>query len=139
MYLSNQKEAFWTAFGKYMRPVLSSEGVPVTWINYKTGVSGLHFRMDADDKRVFIAIVISSSDPSRQQELYDQFVQMKQLLEEALGENDWVWQSSGTISKELSGVSVYRQDDWPAIISFLKPRIMALDEFWSTAKYVFSL
>jgi hypothetical protein len=30
-----------------------------------------------------------------------------------------------------------KRDDWPAIISFLKPRIIALDAFWSQAKYGF--
>jgi hypothetical protein len=26
------------------------------------------------------------------------------------------------------------EGDWPAIISFLKPRIIALDEFWENVK-----
>jgi hypothetical protein len=33
-------------------------------------------------------------------------------------------------------VNIFHEADWPAIISFLKPRIMALDEFWEIAKNV---
>ena len=145
--ISKQKQTFWTTFGKYMQPILSAEELlPVTWVNYKTGVSGLSFKMDADDKRVSIAIVISSSDPSRQQAFYNRLTQMKQMIVEALGENDWIWQASSpdeygkmvsTVSKQLKGVSIHRQEDWPAMISFLKPRIMALDAFWSTGRYGF--
>jgi hypothetical protein len=32
------------------------------------------------------------------------------------------------------GVNIYRKEDWPAIISFFKPRIIALDAFWTEVK-----
>jgi len=128
--ISKQKQAFWTAFGKYMQPVLSAEGLPVTWVNYKTGVPGLSFKMDADNNEVSIAIVI------KKEAYYNRLSQMKQMLIGSLEENDWVWQPE-MISKTLTGVSIHRQSDWPAMISFLKPRIIALDEFWSTWKYGF--
>jgi len=120
-----------------MQPILSAEELPVTWVNYKTGVTGISFKMDADHQRVSIAIVISSADPSRQQAFYNRFTQMKQMLEDALGETDWMWEPYGSISRQLTGVSIHRQEDWPAIISFLKPRIIALDAFWSAGKYGF--
>lgn len=120
-----------------MQPILSAEGEPVTWVNYKTGVPGLSFRMDADHTHVSIAIVISSSDPYRQQTFYNRLIQMKQVLEDALGEKDWIWEPLSTVSKQIKGVSIHRQEDWPAMISFLKPRIMALDDFWSVGKYGF--
>jgi hypothetical protein len=144
--ISKQKQTFWTAFGKYMQPILSAEELPVTWVNYKTGVPGLSFKMDADDKHVSIAIIISSADPSYQQAFYHRLTQMKQMLVEALGEKDWIWQASSqdeygkivsSVSKQLKGVSIHRPEDWPAMISFLKPRIIALDAFWSTGRYGF--
>jgi hypothetical protein len=135
--ISKQKQAFWTAFGKYMQPILSAEEIPVTWVNYKTGIPGLNFRMDADHNHVAIAIVISSSDVARQQAFYNRLTQMKQMLEETLEEKDWTWQAPGTVSRQLTGVSILRQEDWPIMISFLKPRIIALDAFWSVGKYGF--
>jgi hypothetical protein len=34
-------------------------------------------------------------------------------------------------------VSILQKNDWPALISFFKTRIIALDEFWSSVKYDF--
>lgn len=38
------------------------------------------------------------------------------------------------ISKEIQDVNILNEADWPAIISFLKPRLLALDEFWEQVK-----
>lgn len=144
--ISKQKQAFWTAFGKYMQPILSAEGTEVSWINYKTGIPGISFKMETGNNIVSIAILLSHSNPATQRLAYDKLLQMKTMLESTLGEHDWVWAPAtedqygkiiSTVSKHLTGVSIHRKEDWPAIISFLKPRIIALDEFWSTARYGF--
>lgn len=144
--VSRQKQAFWSAFGKYMQPVLPAEGQPVSWMNYKTGVGGIHIKMDADRDHAVIMILLSHSDPAVRQLHYDQFIQLKNMLYNTLGEDDWVWQLEamdahgkqiGSISKTLTGVNIHNQSDWAAIISFLKPRLIALDAFWSMAKYSF--
>jgi len=44
---SQLRQEFWTAFGKYMQPVRSSDGEKVNWINYKTGAKHIFFRMHA--------------------------------------------------------------------------------------------
>ena len=38
------------------------------------------------------------------------------------------------ISAVLKGVNVFNTTDWPLIISFLKPRMIALDTFWALVK-----
>jgi len=43
---SQLRKKFWMIFGQYMSPVLSSEGEKINWINYKTGVKGLQFKMN---------------------------------------------------------------------------------------------
>ncbi|AXY73697.1 DUF4268 domain-containing protein [Paraflavitalea soli] len=146
--VSKQKQAFWTAFGKYMQPVLSAEGQPVSWLNYKTGVGGIHFKMDADRDRAVIKIQLSNSNPTTRQLHYEQFQQLKTFLEATLGEDDWVWENAkqdeygktiSSISKTLPGVNIHQQADWATIISFLKPRIIALDEFWGMVKPSFEM
>ena len=73
---------------------------------------------------------------------FDQFAQFKKMLEAALGES-WDWklhqvnefgQLVSRIEKILPAVNVMNEQDWPEIISFLKPRIIALDEFWDNVK-----
>jgi len=115
--VSKQKQAFWTAFGRYMKPVLSADGEQIGWINYKTGNKYVSFRMDVDSRRAILSVVLDHPDPGARQVYFDRFVQLKDILYDPLGEEDWVWQ---------------------AIISFLKPRIKALDAFWSMVRYQFS-
>jgi hypothetical protein len=144
--ISKQKQAFWTAFGRYMKPVLSADGEEISWSNYKTGIKGISFRMDADNQQAVISIVLFQPDLQLLQLYYRRLLQLKGILEESLGEDDWTWLSDNTdeygrvvstISKQLTGVNLLRNEDWPAIISFLKPRIIALDAFWSLVKYGF--
>lgn len=144
--ISKIKQSFWAAFGSYMKPIQSADGLPVTWLNYKTGVNGISFKMDADRDHAIILISLSHKDPETRQSHYQQFNQLQPMLWEVLKEDDWIWKenemdwfgkTTSSISKMLENVNVLRQSDWPAIISFLKPRIIALDEFWSMTKPAF--
>lgn len=141
--ISKIKQSFWAAFGSYMKPIQSADGLPVTWLNYKTGVNGISFKMDADRDHAIILISLSHKDPEIRKAQFEQFVRLQSMLWNALKEDDWIWKENETdwfgkttssISKILEGVNVLKQSDWPAIISFLKPRIIALDEFWSMTK-----
>lgn len=143
--VSKTKKAFWTAFGKYMKPVPSVEGVPVSWPNYKTGIKNVYFRLDAQLEKASIAIVISHPDEDIRELVFEQFEQFRGIMHQVFQE-EWKWerqtkdefgQPIGRIYKEIAGVNVMNEGDWPAIISFLKPRIMALDKFWSEFKYGF--
>ena len=142
---SQLRKEFWTAFGQYMKPVPSADEEKVNWVNYKTGEKNVVFRMDATGESASIAIEISHADLGIQQLYYEQFKELQNLLNEALGEQ-WVWELHkadptgkiiSRISKTLEGVSVYNRNDSPALISFFKPRIIALDKFWSEVRYGF--
>jgi hypothetical protein len=142
---SQLRQEFWTVFGQYMLPVQSAEGMRVNWINYKTGEKGILFRMQAEAKKAMISIDITLNDAGMRQLYYEQFLELRKVLHATLGE-EWEWMPEaydehgkelGRIAKTLEGVSIFRKEDWPQLISFFKPRIMALDEFWSSAKYAF--
>ena len=144
---SQLRQAFWTAFGQYMGPVLSAEGLRTNWINYKTGVKHIFFRMQADNKTAAISIEITHPDKELQQLFFEQFATYKNVLHSTLNE-EWEWQLHTTdeygktisrIYKEIRPVSIYQKEDWPKLISFFKPRIIALDEFWNDAKYAFEI
>jgi hypothetical protein len=138
------RKEFWTALGQYLSPIPSSEGEKINWINYKTGVKGLQFKMDADREKAFIGIIITSPDLIKQQELFDQLEEVKNILHSELQE-EWTWlpkvyEEGKLISKiytEKTGVNVLKKEDWPELISFFKPRIIVLDRFWNTVKYGF--
>ncbi|MBB6611828.1 DUF4268 domain-containing protein [Pontibacter sp. Tf4] len=142
---SQLRQAFWTTFGQYIAPHLSADGYRTNWSNYKTGFKHVYFRMRAEKKTAYIGIELTHPDPEIQELYCEQFLELKTLLHETLGE-EWEWEMHSldeegrTISRiyrEISPVNVFNKDDWPELISFFKPRILALDEFWSDAKYSF--
>lgn len=139
------RQQFWITFGKYMKPVLGAEGGTVNWINYKTGMKHIFFRTDADQKKVSISIELTHPDAGVRALFYEQLLMFKNMLHDTLSE-EWEWlpdtinTQSVPIAKvfaERSGLSVYNQQQWPEIISFLKYRIIALDKFWTNVKPVF--
>lgn len=144
---SQIKQQFWTAFGKYMAPVLSAEGEKINWINYKTGVRLVHFKMDVSKEAAYIGIEITHKDTVAATQLYAQFLVLQANLEQSLGEKwhfdplveDEHGRAFSTIFCRLQGVNIYNQTTWPQIISFLKPRIINLDHFWSEHKMIFEL
>ncbi len=142
---SRIREEFWTIFGRYMSPVLSAEGMKINWVNYHTRLKDVYFRMDAGPKAAAIYISIEHRDPGIQELYFDQFLEFKTLLH-AMLEETWEWQLHTPVAdgkiisriyKELPGASVFNKDHWSDLISFFKPRIIALDSFWENARYSF--
>jgi Domain of unknown function (DUF4268) len=126
--ISKLKTQFWTNFGQYMKPVPSASGLPVNWINYKTAIRNIHFKMDADNTKATIAIEISHPQEEERLDCYNQFVSLKKILTTTTSFN-WQWNETletddktiSTISQQLDAVNVFNQTDWPDIISFLPP------------------
>ncbi|RPD43606.1 DUF4268 domain-containing protein [Paracnuella aquatica] len=142
---SRIRQEFWTAFGLYMAPVHSADGEKINWINYKTGEKHVQFRMDAGSNAATIGIEMRHPDAGVRHLFMEQLQQVKKILEAHLGES-WTWQHEAEdengkafsrVYQQLPNVSVFRKDDWPALVSFFKPRIRALDAFWSEARYSF--
>jgi hypothetical protein len=90
---SQLRQEFWTAFGQYLSPQLSSEGTKVNWLNYKTGLKYVFFKMDADKNRGSIAIEIRHPDVGIQELFFEQFEEFKDLLHNTLNEV-WKWEKS---------------------------------------------
>lgn len=141
---SRLRQEFWTAFGRYMQPVRSSEGEPANWINYKTGARHIYFRMRAGNGA---SIAIELTDPHTEPRLsqFQKLLELRHLLHDISNEQ-WKWEQSSTdehgkeisrISLSIENVQLFNKADWPALNSFFKPRIIALDAFWSQVKYEF--
>jgi hypothetical protein len=142
---SRIRTEFWVKFGQYMKPIPNAQGVRISWPNYKTGVKHIFFRMKAEQDYASIGIEIAHKDEELQELYFDQFLELKKLLVTSFGE-EWEWkllvenefgQRISRIEQVLPNVNVMEEDDWSKIISFLKPRIIALDEFWENVKPVF--
>jgi hypothetical protein len=136
---------FWTTFGQYLSSVPSAGGTKINWVNYKTGVRFIHFKMDADPDGAYIAIEIAPASAAQRKLYFDHFLSLRAQLHENVHEA-WTWEEdwlngsgrpSSRIYTSLAGVNVFRKEDWPAIISFFKPRLLGLDRFWAAYKDIF--
>jgi hypothetical protein len=139
------KQSFWTNFGQYMKPVPFTGGEKNSWANYKTGIQHIYFRMAAEKDHASVAIELAHPSPEVRQLQYEQFLQFNKLLP-ALSGKEWTWEKNAydlngraisRIYQQLNNVNVLKETDWPRIISFLKPGIIALDVFWEEVKYGF--
>ncbi|MDO8966846.1 protein of unknown function [Algoriphagus alkaliphilus] len=142
---SRIRAEFWITFGQYMKPVPNAQGRRINWPNYRTGVKDVYFRMKAEQEFASIGIELGHKDEELQELYFEQFKELKSLLKTSIGE-DWEWklhsknevgQVVSKIEKVITGVNVMEEYYWPEIISFLKPRIIALDEFWDNVKPAF--
>lgn len=139
------RQQFWISFGQYMKPVPSASGSTVNWTNYRTGVKNIYFKMDVDNKKAIIAIQFTHSDAGIRHLFFEQLEEFKLMFTNTMNEEwSWVLNASGDFDKEISQVSIelhgfniYNQQHWPDLISFFKPRIIALDDFWDNVKPVF--
>ncbi|MFT7615132.1 MAG: hypothetical protein ACI9J3_004121 [Parvicellaceae bacterium] len=139
------KSLFWTSFGKYMGKHQSASGGKVKWVNYKTGVNDIYFRLKCDSKHAMISIDIQHRDEGIRTLFLEQFQELQKLLTNSLGE-EWEWDQyayaeSGQriirYSIIRNGVNLFRKDDWQEIFNFFEPRLVGLDSFWSEFNEVF--
>lgn len=142
---SQLRQEFWTAFGQYVSPILSSDQMKINWTNYKTGEKNIYFGMNADNKIATVAIEIVYKDEGLRELYYEQFLQLKTMLHSTLNE-EWHWEKNvmdehgrmiSRIYTQIEKVNVFNRNDWPKLISFFKKNIIALDEFWNSVKDVF--
>ncbi len=141
------RQKFWTIFGKYMHPVTSACGEKINWINYKTGIKGISFKMNVDNNIVIIAIEISCKDHELQIQFFDLFIHLEKKFIELMGINftfeknyiDGYGKNLSRIYSSLNKINIYKESDWTSIISFLKKNITAFDTFWFDYKVAFDL
>lgn len=144
---SDIKKEFWTRFGMYMKPVKNAEGNTINWINYKTGIRHLYFRMDTGKRTAAIAIEMKHPSEEERLLIYEQFESLRDYFKDTIGE-DWEWQqvfydddgsTASRIFTVLENVNVFNKESWPYIISFLKERMIKLDLFWNDVKIQFEI
>lgn len=142
---SNTKKEFWTSFGAYIKPIPNAEGERINWVNYKTGIKHINFRMDVDTRLCSVAVEIKSLSDAERKNIYDKFLSLKKIFAE-ICDNNWIWvertydEDGSPLSKiycEKHQLNIMKKEDWPEIISFFKERIIKLDEFWLVGKVNF--
>ncbi|MEO6490117.1 MAG: DUF4268 domain-containing protein [Ferruginibacter sp.] len=139
------KQEFWTALGRYLSPIPSADGNKINWINYKTGVRNIYFRMGADNNRAFVCIEISHPDEETRLKFFQHFQRFPGFFH--MYEAVWNWEKNtemngrhiSRIFQVIRDVNLFERSDWPMLISFFKTRMLELDKFWSENKVIFEI
>ena len=131
--------AFFNQFVRHMSRHHSIGGGGGRWESYKTGVKGLYFRL-LTTPIVGIAIDIQQKDPEIRALLYDQFLELRRLLEAEWGD-DVFYESShflesgvevSRITIKLENAYFYDKEQWTEITRWYEKHLLGIDAFWDT-------
>ncbi|MGB0868953.1 MAG: DUF4268 domain-containing protein [Flavobacteriales bacterium] len=137
---------FYTQLGELMKEDIPVSGDKVKWTNFRTGIKGLYFKLDADKRTCRLIIEIKNDDDSIRHLFYDQFEEFKVVLEETIQE-EGIWfrdyyNDYGEVSSKIEWVidekvSKLKRETWGTMHNYLRDRLIGLDEFWGDVKDVF--
>src|SRR5699024_5481083 len=96
--------AFWTRFKAEAGKIKGANGQKMKWVNYPTGVKQLYIRLTANDHKAGFFIEIQDKDASIRLLLWEQFIELRKVLEKEMGENgEWDKQAHNE-----AGFPIYR-------------------------------
>lgn len=135
---------FFTNFGIYMKKHTDLFERKIKWVNYRTGVSAVRFKIEADNKTARVVIDIIDNDEGVMDLFYEQFTEFKVLLESDMDELTWDKEyyndthlRSMRIYTELTGYSMNNEEHWGDLYRFFEKNMLALHEFWDNSKDIF--
>lgn len=140
------RKLFWTSFGKYIGHNRFANGKKGKWLNYKTGVKDIYFRLDVDKRTAKVCIDIQHKDNGIRELFFEQFKELKTVFETTTNTKKWIWLNEYTnsfnknisrIYVEIDKVNMYDKSTWNVIFPFLSKHIIAVDIFWEEFKDIF--
>jgi hypothetical protein len=139
---------FWTSFGKYMQKHKSQFSFHNKWVNYKTGVKDIYFRLKMDKQRAEISIELQHKDEGIRQLFFEQFGELRKIFEQEVGQWEWIehelqrshegiYAELSAIRIQLYDVNLYNKDTWQQTFYFFEDNIVKLDVFWADFSELF--
>lgn len=148
MYTKEEKRTFktefWNSFGIYMKKYNKEYG-RVRWVNYRTNIKDIYFRLDLNEKKATFAIELQHNNDGIRELYYEQFLELKTVLSSNIGEK-LIWKEvefnqfnhpMSTIYAELPDVSIYNKNNWQEVFQFFEKRMVGLHGFWVEFKEIF--
>lgn len=141
---SQYKEEFFDFLKMKMKRKLSAEKNRINWLKYPTGIDKIFFRCEMEQSGARFCIDIQHKDAGLRELVYDQFLEMRPVLEQHIGEMEWqkdYLTPDGNCISRISicceGTNLFEKESWPAAFSFFEKKLVRMDKTWSMAKYTF--
>jgi hypothetical protein len=139
---------FWTSFGKYMQKHKSQFSFHNKWVNYKTGVKDIYFRLKMNKLCAEISIELQHKDGGIRQLFFEQFGELRKIFEQEVGQWEWVdeelfqtpegnYNELSAIRLKLFDVNLYNKDTWQQTFYFFEDNMIKLDAFWADFNELF--
>ncbi len=119
-------------------------GEKIRWVNYRTGVNSIRFKIEAQKNTSSVSIDIVNNDEWVREVFFEQFEEFKTLLTNSMDDLEWVKSYRvdsgvyiGRIYTELNGPSINNESEWGEIYQFFEKNLVALHEFWEISQDVF--
>lgn len=137
---------FWESFRKEMRPIKSTNGRSINWINYPTDVKDVYIRLRADSNGASISFDIQPKDDGIRSILWEQMTELKVVMEEETGPAIWSefdrvfsGRNVSSIYWEKNDLNFFKEEDVPKIKEFLKEKLIGFDAFYQEFKEILVL
>lgn len=142
--IKSRRIKFFTNFGIYMKKHIPKYGEKIRWVNYRTGLNSVRFKIEADKKSSSICIDIIHTDPGVREVFFEQFIELSTLLSGKMDTLTWEKNyriDSGVyisrIYTELIGPSITKESEWGDIYLFFEKNLVALHDFWELSQEIF--
>jgi hypothetical protein len=143
---AERRKEFWETFGEYMRKHPVKSNSKSSWLTYKTRVRDIYFRFEVDNRGAKVCIDIQHRDKEIRDLYYEQFTELKVVLESIMG-MEFIWSPSYILEEtdkevcriytELHYKNINRKEDWEDLFQFLEKHIVPLDKFWEEYADIF--
>ena len=138
-------QEFYHGLGQRMKRQLSADGSRVRWTTYRTGLRDVYFRLEADGRVGRVCIDLQHADEGIRELFYEQFQELRLLLEDALGAGvEWEPRHFLRDGKEIArigvtmgGLNIYDRMHWSKLWDFFEEKLVALDGFWVDVRELF--
>lgn len=139
------KKEFWTSFGIYMKKYNHVYGRKLNWVNYKTKIRDVYFRLNVDKSKATFSIELQHKDEGIRDLFFDQFEELKAALNDQF-KNELIWErrslndfniSIAKIGCMYGGVNVFDKNTWKNAFQFLEQNIVDAHEFWEDFNEIF--
>ncbi len=135
----NIRETFWNQFKAWSGSQRTKNGLPGRWIMNDTGIKQLRLKFHFDEHIALAGIEIDTRNLDKRIALWEKLESLQRILEEMAGfPISWDLEypvsddkTSSRIYAQLTGVSIYQQNDWKKVQQFLYDTMSVFEAFFT--------
>ena len=124
------RKEFWVSYGK---------SFPRKWVLYNTQIKGFSFKFVADQKKAMVCLDIESNDPGKNELLFEQILDVKNLLiedylPEVIFDNNYILDNGKSIHRiyviHKEKFNIHNKNTWQLAYEFFNKNMDQFETFY---------